>query len=589
VRRPLRLGLEAAPPLLLVAEGLAPLPIFGLALSAGDALALILSVTAGYALIRVVLSALHRLGSWAPPAMAGLVVVAIAIGGLWRGPVHPASLLLGAGALVPAVARLSLGSTPTPRRRGALLGALGLGALLAFVLVDANVLSVFPRYQSALLATLSATLVFTFLSALPPLPSRASLPTLGAAAATALALLLIAPDASLRTGGHLRRQAELAFLVHPHNWLAAVRPAPMIKRADPVRPPRGDAAVVIDGQARPANVLLLSIDAMRADLFQPDDARTAFPHLSRLMDDACRVDVARTPSAYTHLTLPALYNGGFDHLARPMFGELAEATGANAACVGVGYCGEYTGGTPMRAGVGHRAITDALLQEVESARRAGRPFFITAHYLDVHLPKKRDLAGQLTSDPAGYYRDRLAEVDTSIGRIVDALKASGAWERTLLVVTADHGEEVNERGYGEHAFHLYETILRVPLIVRAPTAPCGDPSTPASLLDVIPLVAAELGVTIASPKLEGSWPPRGGAHTALSTFYGPFIAIVDDEQKIIFDVRYGDLERYDLRVDPGETHNLATRDDLAVVKRALSGRAAPRNPFVKPFALLVDY
>ncbi|MBN1297362.1 sulfatase, partial [bacterium] len=67
------------------------------------------------------------------------------------------------------------------------------------------------------------------------------------------------------------------------------------------------------------------------------------------------------------------------------------------------------------------------------------------------------------------YYGEIAGVDHAIGLLLEDLKKSGAIDRTVVIVTADHGESLNEHGYYfAHGEHLYDPSLRVPLIVRGP-------------------------------------------------------------------------------------------------------------------------
>jgi len=70
----------------------------------------------------------------------------------------------------------------------------------------------------------------------------------------------------------------------------------------------------------------------------------------------------------------------------------------------------------------------------------------------------------------GWYDEEVWAVDRAIGRVVDALKAQGKWEQTVLMITADHGEELGERGHIGHTQSLMTELVDVPLLVRVPAA-----------------------------------------------------------------------------------------------------------------------
>ncbi len=110
---------------------------------------------------------------------------------------------------------------------------------------------------------------------------------------------------------------------------------------------------------------------------------------------------------------------------------------------------------------------------------AGRePFCLWVHYWDPHdvdkLPPHEFLPADLPRDAQGrlvpgraLYQAEVHYVDHELGRLVDALKQSGKWERTLVVVVADHGEGLGDHGWETHRI-LYQEQIRVPLIVRVP-------------------------------------------------------------------------------------------------------------------------
>src|SRR5262245_47020386 len=127
------------------------------------------------------------------------------------------------------------------------------------------------------------------------------------------------------------------------------------------------------------------------------------------------------------------------------------------------------------------------------------PFFMWVHLFDAHAP----YAGPESSAGAsgGSYAGALAFMDSQIARLVAALESRGMLDRTAMIVTADHGESLGEHGERGHGIFVYESALRVPLIVRWPgVAPRRVPHL-VQLIDVAPTVLALEGV--AAPPLEG--------------------------------------------------------------------------------------
>lgn len=103
------------------------------------------------------------------------------------------------------------------------------------------------------------------------------------------------------------------------------------------------------------------------------------------------------------------------------------------------------------------------------------------------------------SDYVDAYDAEIAYADAAIGRVLDALRAADLYDRSLIIVTADHGESLGEEGvYFRHGVTLDESSLRVPLIVKPPAGSPGAGSRvegeAVSLVDILPTVADYLGV-----------------------------------------------------------------------------------------------
>ncbi|MCW5982536.1 MAG: sulfatase [Bryobacteraceae bacterium] len=110
------------------------------------------------------------------------------------------------------------------------------------------------------------------------------------------------------------------------------------------------------------------------------------------------------------------------------------------------------------------------------------PFFLWVHYFDPHSPYQlREGFGKLPRsgnpqrrndrrdpDLIRRYNSEVAYTDHYIGKLMAAVDQQAGRESTLVVLTADHGESLGEHGYVGHGRRLYESIVRVPLIVRWP-------------------------------------------------------------------------------------------------------------------------
>jgi len=101
------------------------------------------------------------------------------------------------------------------------------------------------------------------------------------------------------------------------------------------------------------------------------------------------------------------------------------------------------------------------------ARNRDVPFFLWLHYFDPHAPYAAPLSYQQKFSGNKYHAE-IAYTDTQIGRVIAELEKLGISDRTLVIVTSDHGEGLNEHGEETHAHLVYDTTIRVPLIFWGP-------------------------------------------------------------------------------------------------------------------------
>ena len=160
-----------------------------------------------------------------------------------------------------------------------------------------------------------------------------------------------------------------------------------------------------------------------------------------------------------------------------------------------------------------------------------------------------------------HYYANVSLIDEGIGKMLDALEATGALERTLIIFTSDHGDALGDYGLQGKGF-FYECMARVPLIIRGPGVAAGQRSQSlVSLLDLVPLIYRTCGVE--PPKsLEGeditpllANPTDKIRDVVFSEIQGR-IMVRDARFKYAHYVD-GDAELYDLEADPSEERNLA--------------------------------
>ncbi|MGE4218832.1 MAG: sulfatase, partial [Alphaproteobacteria bacterium] len=270
------------------------------------------------------------------------------------------------------------------------------------------------------------------------------------------------------------------------------------------------------------------------------------------------------------------------------------------------------------------------------------PFLLWYHYTDTHLPyapkapgvRERALAlaadeaararaeqvsaqpairaGSLAFEPGdlkpirALYDANIGEFDVWFGAFWRFFQASGLARDTILVVTADHGDELLERGHVGHASttldgHLYEEVLHVPLFLWLPdgTGAGRTVAAPTDHLDVMPTLLARLGRTrdlppdaegrdLAAPVMPARpWmglTSRGGFAEPDPLHIDRFIAaMAEDGLKLHLWQQAGRAVRtalYDLRTDPGETRDVAA--DHPERARAMTERLEARLHGMRP-------
>jgi choline-sulfatase len=121
-----------------------------------------------------------------------------------------------------------------------------------------------------------------------------------------------------------------------------------------------------------------------------------------------------------------------------------------------------------------------------------RPFFLWVHLFEPHAPYGDPSSTRPALDR---YDEEIATADREAGRLVSALGPARA--DTLIVAAGDHGEAFGEHGEYAHSIFVYDTTLRVPLLMSGPGIPAGARVTePVTLADVVPTVMRALGAPL---------------------------------------------------------------------------------------------
>lgn len=235
-------------------------------------------------------------------------------------------------------------------------------------------------------------------------------------------------------------------------------------------------------------------------------------------------------------------------------------------------------------------VQDALgwLETVKSRR-----FFAWVHLYDPHTPY--DPPAPFDSEyPGQPYLGEVAYTDAQVGRLLDWLRRERLLDRTLVVVTADHGESLGEHGESTHGYFVYESSMRVPLLVRTPWGDRGRVAAPASGADLFPTVLDLVGLS-PEPGIDGRslaravLDPRAVMdHPVYEETYFPRFHFGWQHLRALRrgGFKYIDApepEFYDLAADPGETRNVykaysARAEELRLALERLAGTGAQATP-----------
>jgi arylsulfatase A-like enzyme/tetratricopeptide (TPR) repeat protein len=401
----------------------------------------------------------------------------------------------------------------------------------------------------------------------------------------------------------MRRDAVLALLAAPGLALALVG----CHRARPETAAR----------SRPLNLLLLTLDTTRPDrLGCYGSPAGATPHLDGLAARGARFEEAIAPVALTRPSHATLLTGlePREHGVRsngpyrlePGFTTIAERLAQNGFSTAA-VVSSFVLGRSFGLDQGFRRYDDAFAETPEAdpektadaAERSASswvggdalrsPFFLWVHFYDPHDPyaPPEPHASRFRSDP---YAGEVAFMDAAIGRLLDALDARGLAAETLVVAVADHGEGLGEHGEPTHGYFLYDSTLRVPLVLAGPGVPPGlVVSGSVTLADLAPTLLDALGLD-----------PGGGGRSFWSELLRGRVAsrpALLENPAIHRQFGWAELaglradgwkwiaaptpELYDLTADPAETRNLARAEPLRAASlgerlaRMRSGAAVP--------------
>jgi len=352
------------------------------------------------------------------------------------------------------------------------------------------------------------------------------------------------------------------------------------------------------------DVVIVVIDTLRADhlsLYGHD--RPTSPRLDALAAEGLWFERAYAQSGWTLASFASLLTGLYPHqhlVSRDgclpdRFGRMAPATltvaealkqrgYATAAWMNNTFLApefglqdgfdvySYNGATNVEHRTGSQTVAEGLawLDKLPEAQ----PSFLLLHFMEPHLDyapptalhgtfataeRPAELAypknpnpftmlqqGQLQLDDAGQsylkalYDEEILAADRALGELIDGLKSRGRLDDTLLVITADHGEEFWEHGAFEHGHDLWSELTRVPLVIHGPGLPrTGKVETIVEHTDLVAGIAARTGAEMpAVPGVDifavAAAPKAPRAALSENCLYGPScVSLITDTHRLM--------------------------------------------------------
>ena len=384
--------------------------------------------------------------------------------------------------------------------------------------------------------------------------------------------------------------------------LLSLAPAPVAEKVDETLVPRD------------LNIVLITVDTLRADLGYAGYKRPISPNIDALAARSTVFERSYSLASYTGKSVGPMLIGKYGSETNRNWGhfnkfddkdtfvaERLQKAGIRTMAVhahryfddGAGLergfdVRDFSAAPPKSASwvtdqrASSPALTDAALKLLEDPANTKGRFFLWVHYLDPHADYLRHDGIDFGKNARDLYDGEVAFTDLHIGRLLDAIDKAEFGKRTVVILTSDHGEAFGENDYWTHGRELWETLVRVPLVIDVPGTEPKRVSARRSAIDLVPTI-----LELSHIPLPVSEPPATDFVSGVSLL--PDIYAKEAEKLPVRDVLvdmpaglhneerraliHGDLkltvsrearfDLFDLAADPGEEKNIANeRSDL---------------------------
>ncbi len=381
-----------------------------------------------------------------------------------------------------------------------------------------------------------------------------------------------------------------------------------IDRLSPA-PTTNEPSIDRDFFPKDLNLVLITVDTLRADLGFAGYSRAITPNIDALAARSAVFERAYSLASYTGKSVGPLLIGKYGSETNRNWGhfnkfsdkdtfitERLQRAGIRTLSVhahryfdvGSGLergfdVSDFSAAPPKDApwdvdsGSTSEQLSNAAISLLSKEENTKGRFFLWVHYLDPHADYVRHDGIDFGSDARALYDGEVAFTDRHIGRLLDAIQKAPWAARTAIILTSDHGETFGEHGMYRHGFELWEPLVHVPLLVEVPGAKAERVHERRSAVDIVPTIVELMRVP--RPTQEGTdfvsgtsllpdvfrdtskTPPTRDVFIDMPA--GPYNdarrALIHDDSKLLVsgEARF---DLFDLANDPGEEKNLAETD-----------------------------
>lgn len=308
-----------------------------------------------------------------------------------------------------------------------------------------------------------------------------------------------------------------------------------------------------------SSVLIVTIDALRADYFGVPISELS--NISKLQNESVVFTNVIQPTSGTIGSLAGIHTGRYLSAVSPtkdIWPILARDLSLSS------------GSTIQNWATNLESYTNQTIEEIR--RRKTNRFLIHSHYLHLHMPNGMR---RITHD----YQRVLKSIDVEIGRIIDFVQSENLANETMIVLSADHGEELTEeRGYVSHGYGVTQTLIHTPLMIRIPGVSPSTITQIVSGIDLLPTVLEAFGAEC-NYKIHGYsllnqrifnrtvYASSVARHRALDvnpTVISDIHAVISFPWKLVVNRKENAFALFNVATDPKEKVNLVDREPQKV-------------------------